>query len=425
MKRTRHPTTSTNSSVARPNCCRASVTLITTSVAFGIVLLHTSFCWSHFHTQIYQPDDMNHGMPTRRATSEEEKAEHLKTKEQNNNGSVDSIPFPSSVLPSKVFTVIGLESSGTTLLATTLCHALGLPIVVGNINLYESMGDGFSSHYHTMDLDNAQQQHWTEVQHVSLPWGGENCLDNPTNNVVPVLFPAICTRMMRDRMKVQRPGAHANDPFANNSFSVKNAVQHYNIPMELWDDIREQCNAIISREQWTYPSRYFLNISSHLEWYQSRGVDAHVIIIMRDATISRRARMQHCSNLTLLQLEEKMGRDIMHQAFTKYIKNQQHQSTNEVKHQPPTLGMLPSSPDGKVILVSYELLVQLKQDYMQLIYDQLGINSTFKVTLGDGNRKHVRAMKESVRLPIAPLQGRSKYVTSTSIIKYKENYSPP
>jgi hypothetical protein len=89
-------------------------------------------------------------------------------------------------------------------------------------------------------------------------------------------------------------------------------------------------------------------------------------------------------------MEEDMGREILQQAFTKYISRNEHRSAKVQRHPPPMRGMLQSSPDGKVILLSYELLVQLKQDYMQLIYDQLGINSTYTATLKDGNRKHVK-----------------------------------
>ncbi|CAB9522488.1 expressed unknown protein [Seminavis robusta] len=301
-------------------------------------------------------------------------------------------PYPTSVLPAKLFTVIGLESSGTTFLAQTLGRALRLSLIP-NANGYEVIAQGFSSHYHNHHNNDNTPPHWTEVQHVSLPWGG-TCQSQYSNNVTNVLYPAICTRMMRDRSVVVAkagPKALSQGPFAAHHFS-ETALSYYRIPPEQHETMRQQCRHLIpDRHQWDYPERYLLNLSSHLDWYHEQGVDARAIILMRDATISKRARrIDHCPNTTLLEMEETMGRQILQEAIRKFVLR----PTTTISGQQRRRQLLQASPNGKVLLVSYELLTQLKQDYMEIIFAQLGINTTHRPRWRDGNYKHVKDIRE-------------------------------
>lgn len=323
----------------------------------------------------------------------------------NNNNNIRSNPtgsneyrkhFPETVLPAKVFTIIGLESSGTTFVSETIRNALGLQLI-GNKGYYESLGEGFSDHYyesHSQNDNNKSQevtQYWTEVQHVSLPWGGTNCRHDPRKNVVPVIYPAVCTKLMRDRMRAIHQGGNlaANalkgGPFVPNYHS-ESLLRTYRLPMNSTGfQFFEECRNM-TQDQWEYPQRYSLNVTSHLDWYLSQGIDARVVIIMRDSTISRRARQEHCTDLGILSQEEELGREILQHAIRRYIVPSSFKSDDEKRHR---RHLLETSEDGRVVLVSYELLNQLKGDYIKMMYHKLGIQSTFEPRWADGNIKHV------------------------------------
>ena len=159
--------------------------------------------------------------------------------------------------------------------------------------------------------------------------------------------------------------------------------RRYKLPEENRQPILDQCSSIVGKD-WTYPSRYSLNLSSHLEWYHNHGIDAKAIIIMRDATISRRARQMHCTNSTILEMEEELGREILEQAIHKYISLNKSSRRGGQRRR-----LIQTTEDGKVVLVSYELLNQLKDHHLLMLYDALGIKSTFTPVWLDGNVKHV------------------------------------
>lgn len=294
------------------------------------------------------------------------------------------ITYPQSVLPDKVFTIIGLESSGTTFMADTIRNALGLRMM-GMKERYEVSGEGYSNHYLESDPDT---KYWSEVQHVSLPWGGLDCRQDPRQHLVEVLYPALCTKLMRDHMTLFKVFASRNatpperlqaGPFVQGPES-DNVFRPYRAPEEMKRPVLDECSSLVGN-QWTYPTRYSLNLTSHLDWYQDHGVDAKAIIVMRDATISRRARRQHCSNSTFLAMEEDLGREILEEAIRKYI--------HPAKSTSGRRRLIHSSADGRVVLMSYELLNQLKDGYLDVLYNNLGINSSFGPIWKDGNVKHV------------------------------------
>ena len=341
--------------------------------------------------------DKNNSRPNPTGSNENKK---------DNKGKTDRKHFPETVLPSKVFTIIGLESSGTTFVSETIRNALGLQLI-GNKGYYESLGEGFSDHYYSESESHNEKENtgtsssqeeatkllrWTEVQHISLPWGGTNCRNDPRDSVVPVIYPAICTKLMRDRMRAIHQGGNlaANalkgGPFVPNYHS-ESLLRTYRLPMNSTGfQFFEECRNI-TQDQWEYPQRYSLNVTSHLDWYLSQGIDARVVVIMRDATISRRARQEHCTDLDILAQEEELGREILQDAIRRYIvPSSTSKSDDEQRYR---RHLLETSEDGRVVLVSYELLNQLKGDYIKMMYHKLGIQSAFEPRWADGNIKHV------------------------------------
>jgi hypothetical protein len=112
----------------------------------------------------------------------------------------------------------------------------------------------------------------------------------------------------------------------------------------------------------TYPSRYFVNISSHVEWYRERGVTVQPIMVVRDPVFHFQGILNvHCKNYTAALQQYDMGREIMLQSLTT------------------------SSP----IIVSYETLMTLQQPYLDELFDKLEINSTYKPKFKNGNLKYV------------------------------------
>jgi hypothetical protein len=122
-------------------------------------------------------------------------------------------PIDENILPKKLITVIGKESSGTTIVAKTIATALNLP---GE----QKYRDGF---FHHERYDGNQIQ----VQHVSLPQGGW-CMQNHSHQIVDVILPAQCVQ-----------------------------DKHHKYPGQMNPSIREQC-------------QHFLN-SSSLQLYEGKA----------------------------------------------------------------------------------------------------------------------------------------------------------
>lgn len=77
----------------------------------------------------------------------------------------------------------------------------------------------------------------------------------------------------------------------------------------------------VSTSSVKYPSRYNLDIVSNKEWYDKHGVEQYFIIVLRDKSISHRARLirDHCQNPSLVKKQGEVGRDIIIDAINKYI----------------------------------------------------------------------------------------------------------
>ena len=116
-----------------------------------------------------------------------------------------------------------------------------------------------------------------------------------------------------------------------------------------------------------YPLRFFVNITSHIEWYLSRGVDIKVVLSMRDRSISSRGKLKgHCHLADVARREDEVALDLMAEAIQKY-----------------------GSSKDRVNTVSYEGLMGMQQSYLFEVYAQLGIQSTHIPSFYDGNEKYV------------------------------------
>ena len=192
-------------------------------------------------------------------------------------------------------------------------------------------------------------------------------------------------------------------------------------------------NIIVRNGRVMYPPRYMLDIVSHKDWYDSHGVDQVFIIVLRDQNLSRLSRSEsHCTNSTLLKQEEEVGTDIIIRAINKYIleTNNSFSDDNQDNNRRRRLTtasydswyeetFLSENIDGSssihnngnrklfsssllsngnnVVLVSYELLMQLQGVYIRMLYNTLGIESDYMPTIKDGNHKYVKGLKYTSR----------------------------
>ena len=267
-----------------------------------------------------------------------------------------------SILPKRIYSIIGLESSGTQFVSRVIRDALHL----------QAYREG--SYPYGNALNEAKE---VQVQHFSLPWGS-TCQQDPHVSIVDVVLPSQC-------------------------FRKENIYQEEcdRMGQELWGT---------STESLRYPNRYMLDIESHKEFYDSLGVEQYFIIMIRDSSISHKARSRdHCKEPSLVRKEEEIGRDIIIDAINKYIL--QSDKTGEKKVTKENydywrastfsgihrrlargrkMGFNSVIPNGNnVVLVSYETLMMLKEPYIKMMFEALDIHSDYVPSIRDGNVKYV------------------------------------
>ena len=261
-----------------------------------------------------------------------------------------------SILPKKIYTVIGLESSGTQFVAGIIRDAL-------NLHAYR---EGSFSYANITDeaLD-------VQVQHFSLPWGS-TCQSHPDVPIVDVVLPSQCTRTSKENIHGEECSKMGNDLWGKATYG---GVE--------------------------YPERYNLDIVSHKEWYDAQGVEQYFVIVIRDGTISKKARKKvHCTDYSLLLKLEEVGRDIIIDAINRYVLESHKTGKKVTRENYKYWEASTFSGTGRklsaglvkgnnVVLVSYETLMMLKQPYVEMMYDALDIQSTYVPTIKDGNAKYV------------------------------------
>ena len=302
---------------------------------------------------------------------------------------LNNITLPYPILPKKVITVIGPESSGSTSLATTLAVAAGAILgnrMKGNLRAHDqppSPPNPHIRHYHdrarTMDGQ-------LEIQHLSLPWGFQ-CVELTGSeiavNVVDALVPEECFRYelapslqpIVAEQKFWQKGATLEVARGPLTETEAQALQQCRDEAFISEQSNSSCGAKCGAGNYSgyalYPKRFFVNITSHIEWYLQRGVDVTVILSTRDRSISRRGKEKvHCKRQNFAQREDELAIELMKEGLRKY-------------------GAFGSIGRDRVIVSSYEALMSMKEEYLFGLYKQLGMNSTYVPSFADGNKKYV------------------------------------
>jgi hypothetical protein len=258
------------------------------------------------------------------------------------NNTTDNLPDPglkalidlnyptqriSKAAPERLYLIYGLESSGTTFVARTISTALGITKKL-SLDTVESL------------------DHTTHIQHLSLPLGASSHSSNKLGlqrrqqqkesevlSIVPVYYPTGC------RVGSQDPPTLVP------------------VPLECQEILGDQVVM-------TPPHRYFVNITSHVQWYRERGVRVYPIMVVRDPMLHFEGILAkhpgHCRDPVAAYQQYEQGRAIMAHAIHG--------------------GMV------QPVIVSYESLLTLQDAYLlHHVYYQLGINSSYIPKFRNGN----------------------------------------
>mmetsp|Transcript_16399 Transcript_16399/g.29734 ORF Transcript_16399/g.29734 Transcript_16399/m.29734 type:complete len:441 (+) Transcript_16399:2-1324(+) len=287
-------------------------------------------------------------------------------------------PPKESLLPKKLITVVGSSFLSTTLAVATgafpsegrwIERVLSSSFDAGSV-------DGHVKNPHELVFEDSVRRtasslidDW-EIQQLSLPLGWKCNETDHTPDLVEALVPEKCYR-------VDSPSTTPDDP--------KILEQCRNEIHIAEDSTPWTCGAMCGRDQYNgyalYPERFFVNITSHIEWYLSRGVDITVVLPMRDHSISMKEKLKDdCLMDARAEKDNEMALAIKKEAYKKYGK---HGS------------LLKSGDKERVIAVSYEGLLGLKEVYLFDLYHQLGINSTYSPAFIDDNAKYVTSQSQS------------------------------
>jgi hypothetical protein len=225
----------------------------------------------------------------------------------------------SRLLPDKLYLIYGLESSGTTFIAKSVCAALGIPPFL-NPDTAESRDKRI------------------HIQHISLPLGAGVAepwnLDKRATTplpVVPVYYPTGCRV---PSFKEAPPGLRMTPP---------------------------DCDDFMDAKIMPPPHRYFVNITSHVEWYRNMGVEVFPILVIRDPSFHFKGVLkQHCKNEQGALVQYEQGRELM----------------------------LESMDTIQPIIVSYEAMMTLKTPYLKDLYNKLNLDTQYTPIVRDGNLKY-------------------------------------
>jgi hypothetical protein len=359
-----------------------------------------------------------------------------------NSRSEGTSPSRYSILPKTVYTVIGKESSGTKFVSEILRDALELHSYREGGMPYEKFA-GRNRNTFRKDMQNPIQ-----VQHISLPQGS-TCQNSDLHGhqIVDVILPAQCSSWA------------AIDPaHQKQCYDMAKELNWHIKPPPLKDNMKQPKARKRPKRSKAgtirYPSRYFIDINAHKEWYDSQGVEQYIIIVTRDENVSFNSRVKsHCRNVTIAKEEEKLASSIINDAINTYILEEDHERETDLrqmwdppKYQQPkkeksidwlkdgekglkiydhisaslfnrssdrrrleslsentgTFSFIPSK--NRVVLVSYESLMTLKAPYIKMLYKQLRIESDRIPTIKDGNAKYVSRFKEGDEIPMTSKQ---------------------
>ena len=252
---------------------------------------------------------------------------------------------PPSLLPKRLISVFGLESSGTTFVASTLCKAM-------------SSGP-FDPRYFSKFASTMVNDQGYQIQHISLPMGyydKQNTDFNQQFLPLPIVDAQLPEECILPRSAVQ---TGQGPPVVGYRLDAPSECQ---LAFDL-DHLRP------------YPRRYFVNITSHILFYQERGVDISAVVVVRDTSIHFQGILDnHCPNATAAEEQFRQGRSLIIEAL-----NEKRVRSN-------------------IVLVSYESLMMLKESYLFSLYDALRMNTSYAPTFKDGNSKYIRPSNNYKRL---------------------------
>jgi len=337
-----------------------------------------------------------------------------------------------NILPKKVYTVVGKESSGTKFVSEILRDALEL-------HSYREGGRPFEFFPRNKKTFREDSKSQVQVQHFSLPQGsfcGES--DYGSHRIVDVVLPAQCSSDLRPQHS-RRRSTDGDDKNQDAALRKQCNDMTKELKWHIKPHLKESIDAEISPAI-RYPTRYFLDINTHKDWYDSHGVEQYIIIVTRDENVSFNSRLKgHCRNVTIAEEEERLATNIINDAIYKYILEEDRARETDLRHvwDPPEyqnvnnaetrakkneqmkrkkifeerlvsqtnnsarrkLGsLLEENADAlssfmpsknRVVLVSYESLMTLQAPYVKMLFKQLGIESEYMPTMKDGNAKYV------------------------------------
>lgn len=227
-----------------------------------------------------------------------------------------SRPTKKTLLPTRMIVVTGLESSGTTMVQETLAEAVGAPREAG----FEMFSHDYS----------------VRVQHISLPTGWFDEKDPQADfplSIESVFYPFECSLRPSYRTISQRPTPSTR-----------------------------ACQAVYGPHMIHRPGRFFTNITSHVRFYQERGVIVQTVLVVRDPVMHFRGILKkHATNDTEAYRQYQTGRLILQEALDRL----------------------------NPVVVSYETLMTLRMPYLEEIYRMLDIDSTYEPEFINGNLQYI------------------------------------
>ena len=263
--------------------------------------------------------------------------------------------FPTNkLLPRRLIAVFGLESSGTKIVTEAISVASG----AFHYNKESIEPEGISFHGR---IDENVRKTGVEVQHISLPWGSD-CQSQNLRDIfitLPVLVPRKC--------------GCATLPLFWDEFACSKGKDR---PSAL----DKGCTDLGFTDFVPYPDRFFINITSHIQWYEEHGVEATAVIVARDPMIQSISKLQgHCTDHEKSDMENTYGMQIITEALENLsLDNAQGRTTSNL------------------VLVSYESVMSFGKSYfMNYLYPKLGLNvvsgriSNYVPTLHNGNKKYL------------------------------------
>ena len=331
----------------------------------------------------------------------------------------------------RLITVVGLESSGTTFVATTIAKALGYTKTNSKdlfhnmltIEIPQSTSATSATSPTNEDFTTTTTTTTTWVQHVSLPTGFfrehqegfERRFELPPT--VPVVVPDECKIPARYPYKPPQSQADAEVSRSSSSSGGRRNFRGRSSSTNRMQRpaYTKTCREILQMSYlMEYPNRYFVNLTSHVRWYQSRHVDVTVVVVVRDQSLHFRGILKtHCTNKTAAYEQFVHGRYIIQDAMTQLQQPQQQGRIPRDSYRPTNneqgAAVLHSfnnnnnnnnsnnnnnnnnnSDHNELIIVSYETLMTLQETYLFDLYDQLGMfDATYIPEFVDGNAKYV------------------------------------